>query len=198
MSNLDDSFEKLLGRQPSDAERQNLYRVRDALGLKNNDALWLVLLALQHYQSLYENIPDRIETAAARAQADVTSAIAKLVPAVESAVREGARSALAQEALGRSMITLIAGSVVVGLVFAAGVMYGARIFAVAAAGQLGWAEFWTQIGWSIALGTAAPGLFLIGVVQLDDERTWWQYLALALAVAAVAIPAIRLILLLVT
>ena len=39
MSDLDDSFAKLLGRQPSDAERQNLYRVRDALGLKNNDAL---------------------------------------------------------------------------------------------------------------------------------------------------------------
>ena len=33
MSDLDDSFAKLLGRQPSDAERQSLYRVRDALGL---------------------------------------------------------------------------------------------------------------------------------------------------------------------
>jgi hypothetical protein len=41
MSELDDSFAKLLGRQPSDAERQQLYTVRDALGLKNNDALWL-------------------------------------------------------------------------------------------------------------------------------------------------------------
>ena len=53
MSDLDDSFAKLLGRQPSDAERQSLYRVRDALGLKNNDALWLVLMALQHYQGQY-------------------------------------------------------------------------------------------------------------------------------------------------
>ena len=34
MSDPDDSFAKLLGRQPSDAERQSLYRVRDALGLK--------------------------------------------------------------------------------------------------------------------------------------------------------------------
>ena len=38
-SSLDDSFAKLLGRQPSDAERQQLYRVRDALELKNNDAV---------------------------------------------------------------------------------------------------------------------------------------------------------------
>ena len=48
MSDLDDSFAKLLARQPTDAERQRLYQVRDALGLKNNDALWLVLMALEH------------------------------------------------------------------------------------------------------------------------------------------------------
>jgi hypothetical protein len=206
MSNLDDSFTKLLGRQPSDAERQRLYQVRDALGLRNNDALWLVLIALQHYEQLYAGIPDRIEaaakkaarSAAAQAQADVNSAIAGLIPTVESAVRDGARWALAQESLVRSMFTLIAGCVVVGVVFAIGVLYGARIFAVAAAGQLGWMEFWTQIGWSLALGTAAPGLLLIGVMQIDDERAWWQYLALVLAVVAVAVPAIRLILLLVT
>jgi len=206
MSELEHSFTKLLGRQPSDAERQHLYRVRDALGLKNNDALWLVIMALEHYQNLYENIPERIEasakkaarSAAAQAQTDINSAVAQLVPSVEAAVREGARWALAQESLGRSMLTLIAGCVISGLLFAAGMMYGAKVFAAAAAGQFGWAEFWTQIGWSLALGTAAPGLFLIGVMQIDDERAWWQYLALVLAVIAVAVPAIRLILLLVT
>jgi len=207
MSNLDDSFTKLLGRQPSDAERQRLYRVRDALGLKNNDALWLVLMALEHYEQLYAGIPERIEaaakkaarSAAAQAQADVNSAIASLIPTVESAVRQGARWALAQEALGRSMLTLIAGCVITGIVFAIGMLYGARVFSAAAAGQFGWAEFWTQIGWAIALGTAAPGLLLVGVMQLDDaERAWWQYLALTLAVIAVAVPAIRLILLLFT
>lgn len=57
MSDLDDSFSKLLGRQPSDTERQQLYRVRDALGLKNNDAVWLILMALQHYQDQYERFP---------------------------------------------------------------------------------------------------------------------------------------------
>ena len=51
-------------RQPSDAERQQLYTVRDALGLKNNDALWLVLMALQHYQDQYERFPNAIALAA--------------------------------------------------------------------------------------------------------------------------------------
>lgn len=64
MSELDDSFAKLLGRQPTDRERQELYRVKDALGLKNNDALWLVLMALQHYQDQYEQFPKAIAQAA--------------------------------------------------------------------------------------------------------------------------------------
>jgi len=59
-NSLDDSFSKLLGRQPSDAERQQLYKVRDALALKNNDALWLVLMALQYYQDQYERFPKAI------------------------------------------------------------------------------------------------------------------------------------------
>jgi hypothetical protein len=52
---LDDAFSKLLGRQATDAERERLHRVRDVLGLGGNDALWLVLLALEHYDSLTKN-----------------------------------------------------------------------------------------------------------------------------------------------
>jgi hypothetical protein len=33
-----------------------LYQVRDALGLKNNDALWLVLMAMEHYQVYMESV----------------------------------------------------------------------------------------------------------------------------------------------
>jgi hypothetical protein len=65
---LEDSFTSLLGRQPSDKERQALLRTRDALNLKNNDALWLVLMALGHYETIYCRFPALI----ARAAADVT------------------------------------------------------------------------------------------------------------------------------
>ena len=60
MTELNDSFSKLYGRQLSDSEIQKLYRVRDALGIKNNDALWTVIMALQSYQSEYEKIPPLI------------------------------------------------------------------------------------------------------------------------------------------
>ena len=71
MSDLQSSFTKLLGRQPSDAEVQKLYRVRDALELKNNDALWLILMALGHYETAYERMPQAIAEATKQSLANV-------------------------------------------------------------------------------------------------------------------------------
>ena len=64
MNNLDENFTKLLGRQPTDFEKQQLYATGEALGIKNNDALWLILMALQHHQALYNQIPARIQKSA--------------------------------------------------------------------------------------------------------------------------------------
>lgn len=109
MSDLDDSFAKLLGRQPSDTERQSLYRVRDALGLKNNDALWLVLMALEHYQGQYEKFPQAIAQAAkdtlvnfkvtadATVKASAEAAKADLAQAVASAAQEVAQNTSAKQ-----------------------------------------------------------------------------------------------------
>ena len=57
---LETSFQKLTGRTPTEADRERLYRAKDALRLPDNDALWLLLIAFDHYQSLYEQIPSRI------------------------------------------------------------------------------------------------------------------------------------------
>jgi predicted negative regulator of RcsB-dependent stress response len=62
MNDIDTSFAKLLGREPSSSERQSLYHVRDALGIRNNDALWLIIMSLQYYQSQYEKIPQEISS----------------------------------------------------------------------------------------------------------------------------------------
>jgi hypothetical protein len=61
------SFEKLVGRQLTDTERQHLYKVKDALKLKPKDALWELLIALGYYETLYKEIPDKIATAAKEA-----------------------------------------------------------------------------------------------------------------------------------
>lgn len=92
MPDLDDSFAKLLGRQPTDAECQQLYKIRDALGLKNNDALWLVLMVLQYHQTMYARFPDLIRKAAL----DTLSEFQKTADATLVSTKELAKLELAR------------------------------------------------------------------------------------------------------
>lgn len=104
MNDITTSFEKLVGRQPSDEERQRLWQVKDALGIGANDALWLVLIALEHYRTLYAQIPEQLAEATAQSlrnfqsAADATAAAAaeetkrKLAGAIATTSREVARS----------------------------------------------------------------------------------------------------------
>jgi hypothetical protein len=96
VSALDDSFEKYLGSLPTDEERQDLFRARDAFNIKNNDALWPLLVMLRHYQTIYAKIPGLItqtvtevlrktrktaeadlKAAGARAEADLARSVAE-------------------------------------------------------------------------------------------------------------------------
>lgn len=89
MADLEDNFTKLIGRTPTDRERQNLYRVRDGLNAQPTDSLWMVLMALEYYVTLYEEIPGKIATAArevvagVRAAAEAEAAAAHAVMAKE-------------------------------------------------------------------------------------------------------------------
>lgn len=57
MPDVERSFERLIGRQPTDKEIQSLYRVKSALDLSDNDAIWLILLALESYDTLFRRYP---------------------------------------------------------------------------------------------------------------------------------------------
>jgi hypothetical protein len=86
MANIEESFALLLGRQATEKERQNLYRVRDALNLKGNDSLWLLLMVLEYYRTLYERIPALITEAVRAATRDVQAmAAAQISAALETA-----------------------------------------------------------------------------------------------------------------
>ena len=60
------SFERLLGRAATESEREQLRRVQAELGLRENDALWLVIFALQYYEGLYRQFPKAIAAEAQR------------------------------------------------------------------------------------------------------------------------------------
>jgi len=126
------AFEKLLGREAKPAEREQLYRVKEALGLRDNDAIWLVLFALQYYDSLYRQFPKAIGQEAARILGDTRAAAdASMRASLERAKADLTRSmAIAAEGVARSAARrrtiqwLVAGMVLGAALFGGGVLVG--------------------------------------------------------------------------
>ncbi|MGF6549435.1 hypothetical protein [Paraburkholderia youngii] len=56
-------FLDVTGELPDDASVLRKRRVSGALNLRDNDALWSVLVMLEHYGRLYEAVPERIRQA---------------------------------------------------------------------------------------------------------------------------------------
>jgi len=75
------TFERLIGRQPSDKEIQSLYRVKAALEIGDNDALWLVLMALESYDTLYRRYPAIIDAQLRKSLEDQRTTIAAIADA---------------------------------------------------------------------------------------------------------------------
>ncbi|MGZ4953947.1 MAG: hypothetical protein ACXV79_02505 [Methylobacter sp.] len=62
-------FDELLKTYKEPSTRERLYRMKSELGLHDDDAIWVYIGALEHYQRLYEAMPKSI----ASAFADITS-----------------------------------------------------------------------------------------------------------------------------
>lgn len=70
-------IQKVAGRQASAEEVAELYRLQEALRLRDNDALWLVMALLEHYRS-------RIETAVNESLAGADKAAAAIMDAAKA------------------------------------------------------------------------------------------------------------------
>lgn len=123
MSDLDSTFAKLLGRQPSEKEIEAMYRVKNALNIRDNDSLWLVLMTLQSYDTLFSKYPGMISkhagqvmedirrTAADVADVETKKALGTLSEAVartSEAVALKAVAASRYQFIGITMIALVA------------------------------------------------------------------------------------------
>lgn len=71
------AFAKVLGREPTEAELARLYRMRDAFGLRENDAFWLILIALESYDSLYREYPKILSERMGRILVEAQATLAK-------------------------------------------------------------------------------------------------------------------------
>lgn len=178
MAELESAFERLLGRQPSEQEVQGLYRVKNALNIRDNDALWLVLMALQSYDSLYRKYPSMIAEevrkivdaqrilAASMVEAETKRALGSLAEAVS------ATSATIAATVAESSRLLSWGWMLLGMLG-----FGGLCMFVGAVLASGHAPFWisgaagdsvptmilgtlgrTPAGWIAAIGGGAAGV----------------------------------------
>lgn len=92
---IEAAYQKVLGVEPTASDVAALYRLRDALKLKDDDPIWVIFFVLQHYETLYRGIPDDIERAASgmkavseRVEALISSAGAKTLPESRSRLRD--------------------------------------------------------------------------------------------------------------
>jgi hypothetical protein len=62
INHIEKAYEEIIDRAITDEERDRLHRVKDALKIGSTDTLWLLLLQLERYQSLYDAVPDKISS----------------------------------------------------------------------------------------------------------------------------------------
>jgi hypothetical protein len=161
-----------------------LYRVRDALGIRENDAFWYIVMILEHYDSLYDSYPVRMAQAAEQAIERARGAFQAAAVAESATVRR-----LLAEEVGRRGERKPGGELAgvlasVGVVLAIVVMFGAVCvragFALASpgsslgggdsgAGSVGWRLFAGMLrvpaGW-MAFALLLPGMGLMGRMGL--------------------------------
>jgi len=128
------SFERMLGRAATERERDQLRRVQAELGLRENDALWLVIFALQYYEGLYRQFPKAIAAEAQRVlsetrtsaeatiRAGAESAKADLAKAIATTARDVARDVARRQMIQWLVVGMFVGAGVLGL----GVFIGVR------------------------------------------------------------------------
>jgi hypothetical protein len=120
---VEEAFAKVVGRQASEEERARLYRLRDALGLRDNDAFWSIVMALEHYDSFFRRYPAELAeyterciedaraafaAAAAREAAEVQRTLSEKV--AETSVAIARR--LAERPVGLHRVTMLLAAVV--------------------------------------------------------------------------------------
>lgn len=76
-----DAFEALAKRQATPSEAARLEKVRETLGVSQDDAIWLIFLGLEYYLSLYGAQSKTIEDRVDRSIREAISEIEVLPPA---------------------------------------------------------------------------------------------------------------------
>ena len=74
--NIDEAFTRVVGRPATEEQRDRLHRLREALGLRDNDAFWSIVMALEYYDSFFRQYPAELAEQTARCIENARNAFA--------------------------------------------------------------------------------------------------------------------------
>ena len=121
---LDEAYYRLIGCQPSDEQIQELYRIREVLGLKPYDSLWMILMALQYHKDLYSQFPATIAEAAEKiliqfretADAELKTSVESVKKSLSDAVVKSAEKVAAHVSKKSASRWMIAAAMIISAV----------------------------------------------------------------------------------
>lgn len=130
------AFENLLGRKATEEEIARLYGVKKTLGIRDNDALWVVIMALESYHTQLNRLPEKhlrkldeaIEHNRGMFEAIAEAEAQKNFAALTSRMEQICETALAAKTQGVKLAATawsVVGLVLMGTIcFAAGIVIG--------------------------------------------------------------------------
>ena len=132
MSDVLKKLSEISGRKPSDADIQRIHAVAHALNVSEYDEYLAIIACLDHYFSLYKEMPDKIVDAtnqvAAAAREVAESQLASMAAATQKDLAASVNKAAAKSAAAastRTMISWIASAIVICCIAVCGVAYAA-------------------------------------------------------------------------
>jgi hypothetical protein len=102
------AFEKLICGRLTQENRDHINAVRETLGLKSNDAVWSIFLALEYYLDLYRRFPPMIRAAAEQVLVEYKTQTDKTLATSKEAIRTTAdelKAHLSAAALNAAEVT---------------------------------------------------------------------------------------------
>lgn len=185
---ISDGIFELTGKKATSSEIQKLMAIASAMNIKQDDPMMMIFMVLEHYNGLYSAAPDRIKQtvndtakdAVTNAGAAVNQAVAGLVPAVEQAVSNAAKTAMIRVQVGASMITISLGFVILAMVYVLGYISGSGVKAAFDTKLLTISQFFEYTGLNIAIGLVIIATTIMSKLWIeDDDKKMFGWIAAA-------------------
>ena len=178
-------LENLLGRTLRPEEKERLERIQSCLGIRNSDALWDIITALEYQRTYYEDMPAKIRETTAdifrelsgTAEKEVSAAHIRLSEYVVKRAQELSLKIHVRDWIIWGSIALFLHLVYGSLLLWAGHGMAAGLIKIPPVLQM-------PVGLLLAVLSLCTGLFLgaLAAKHYAEENTVWRKFALASAV----------------